>query len=97
MERKKRKQLEWSLRSAEQLVEIEKFIARENPAMAAMVVDRIIATAARLSVFPQVGRVGRVRGTRELIITRYPYIVVYRVLRTKVQVVRVVHQSKKYP
>lgn len=97
MERKRKKQLEWSRRAAEQLLEIENYIAQDDPIVAAAVVDRIFATAARLSVFPLAGRAGRLRGTRELVITRYPYTIIYRVRRTIVQIIRVVLQARKFP
>lgn len=97
MARKRKKPLEWSRRAAGQLLEIENYIAQDDPIVAATVVDRIIATAAKLSTFPLAGRTGRLRGTRELVITRYPYTIIYRVRRTAVQIIRVVHQARKFP
>lgn len=76
MARKRKKPLEWSRRAAGQLLEIENYIAQDDPVVAATVVDRIIATAAKLSTFPLAGRTGRLRGTRELVITRYPYTII---------------------
>ena len=72
----KKKLLEWSWHAAEQLLEIENYIVQDDPIVAAAVVDQIIAAAARLSVFPLVGRVGRLRGTREFVTTRYPYTII---------------------
>lgn len=97
MERKRKKPLEWSRRAAEQLLEIENYIAQDDPMVAASVVDRIIATTAKLSVFPLAGRAGRLRGTRELVTTHYPYTIIYRVRRATVQIIRVVHQARKFP
>lgn len=46
---------------------------------------------------PNIGRIGKVFGTRELILSDFPYIVVYRVRKTLVQLLLIYHQSRKYP
>jgi plasmid stabilization system protein ParE len=48
----------------------------------------ITAQANRLLKHPRIGRDGRVRGTRELVITMAPYIVIYRVTE-RVEILRV--------
>jgi len=46
---------------------------------------------------PQIGRAGRVFGTRELIMQDFPFLIVYRVRQEYVQILRLIHQSMKYP
>ena len=43
-----------------------------------------------------IGRIGRARGTRELILGDLPYIIVYRVT-DKVEIMAVVHAAKQWP
>jgi toxin ParE1/3/4 len=43
------------------------------------------------------GRPGRVKGTRELVIVGTPYIVAYRIKGDAVQVLRVLHGAQKWP
>ena len=43
------------------------------------------------------GRRGQIADTRELIITRYPYIVAYRVGQDAVEIVTVWHTARDYP
>jgi len=50
-----------------------------------------------LSSHPQIGRRGRVSGTLELVITRYPYIVTYEITGKSVDILAVVHMSKLWP
>lgn len=47
----------------------------------------------RLLDFPESGRIGQVPGTRELVVTNLPYIVVYRVNGDTVEILRVMHMS----
>ena len=54
------------------------YIARENPIAAQRVARSLLLAGDSLSIFPHRGRVGRVRGTRELLAVR-PYIIVYEV------------------
>ena len=51
-------------------------------------VDRILDALQLLELFPESGRPGRVEGTRELVVPRLPYIVVYQVDR-ELEAVRV--------
>lgn len=63
-------------RAVEDLDRIFAWIARDNPAAAHRVVSRIEAKVSRLA-FPEIGRPGRVEGTRELVVP--PYVIVYRI------------------
>jgi toxin ParE1/3/4 len=54
-------------------------IDSESPRNAVMVDGEISAATSRLLDFAESGRIGRVRGTRELVILRTPYIAAYTV------------------
>ncbi|HUF85880.1 MAG TPA: type II toxin-antitoxin system RelE/ParE family toxin [Thermohalobaculum sp.] len=88
----------WSPRAVRHLEAARAYIARDNPAAATAVTQRIIAQVERLVGFsPGIGRAGRIAGTRELVITRTPYVVVYRVAQDEVQVLAVIHQARAWP
>lgn len=55
------------------------YIAQTNPTAAATQGNRIDAQVRRLLQYPYLGRVGVKRGTRELVITGTPFVIVYRV------------------
>jgi plasmid stabilization system protein ParE len=38
-----------------------------------------------------------VSGTRELVIIKYPFLLVYRIVGRRVRIGRVLHQHQKYP
>ena len=73
------------------------YIARDNPDAAVRVVARIADAVEKLAVYPDLGRVGRVAGPRELVVTGTPYIVSYRVRDDTVQILRVFHAARRWP
>jgi toxin ParE1/3/4 len=73
------------------------YIAQENPQAASDFIRTVISSVDRLSEFPNIGRPGRVFGTRELVITNFPYIIPYRVKDEAIQILRVFHTSRKWP
>ena len=46
---------------------------------------------------PSMGRPGRIAGTRELVVTRFPYILPYRVRGSTIEILRVFHTARKWP
>jgi toxin ParE1/3/4 len=64
---------------------------------AAAAVDRRISDRVNmLQRLPRSSRTGRVEETRELVITRTPYIVAYR-MGDAVRILRVLHSSRQWP
>ncbi len=94
-------QLKWTDLAQEDLDQIETYIARENSALVAIdVISKVINSAEIiLPEHPNAGRMGRVNGTRELVIEGLPYIMVYRVVATlrQVQILRVLHNAQQWP
>jgi addiction module RelE/StbE family toxin len=76
--------------------EIFEFIAADT-VRAARQMDLLFAEKARiLTSFPEIGRTGRVPGTRELLAHRH-YFLVYRVREDTVQILRLLHTSRQWP
>lgn len=46
---------------------------------------------------PKQGRLGRKPGTRELVLSNLPFLVVYRVVGDAVEVVRILHGAQQWP
>ena len=79
------------------LEEAHAFIRAENPRAAKAVMARIREAVDRLGTFPDSGRPGRVRGTRELIVAGTPFVIAYRVTAETVDVLAVIHASRRWP
>jgi toxin ParE1/3/4 len=89
--------LRWSKRAIRRLASIHDYIAKDSPAAASRVAVAIVQSALRLQKFPYIGRLGRIEGTRELVIPGLPYIIPYRVVDNVIQIASVIHTSRKWP
>ena len=87
----------WLRAALGNLDQIGAFIARDDPAAAVRAIERIRLHVNRLAEQPQLGRPGRVPGTRELVIAGTPYVVPYRVRENAVEILRVLHGAQRWP
>lgn len=87
----------WTRRAVRRLDQIGHYVAKDDPDAAARVVARIVAAVDTLAHHPALGRVGRIRGTREYVFADIPYIVAYRVTPEAVEVVTVLHGAQRWP
>lgn len=76
--------------------EIVTYLAERNPAAAAKTAAALHDAASLLSDHPRMGRKGRVPGTRELVVSRLPFVIAYRVRRDRVEVLRVIHGRRHW-
>ena len=73
------------------------YIAQDNPQAAIEQGDRIEHQVAMLIEHPEMGRAGRMKNTRELVISRTPFIMVYRVKGKRIELTSVLHGSQQWP
>jgi toxin ParE1/3/4 len=73
------------------------YIAKDNPDAARRAVERVQAAVSQLTQYPSMGRIGRVAGTRELIIGGPAWIIVYRVRAADIEIIRILHGTQKWP
>ena len=87
----------WTRVALVHLDEIQDYIALDSP-MAAynVLLDLTEGTTRLLSTNPMAGRLGRARGTRELVFADLPYIVAYRVT-DQVEILAVIHTARQWP
>lgn len=92
-----RKQLSWSLRSQLDRFNITEYYAQEaSPLVADEAKLAIEQAAAAIASSPLAYREGVRPGTREYVMRRFPYTLIYRVSGDRVTIVRVMHQAAKY-
>jgi toxin ParE1/3/4 len=87
----------WSPRAVGHLAHLRSHIARDNPSAANRIAGALLDAVERLAELPNVGRPGRVAGTRELIVPGTPYVIPYRVRGDRLEVIAVFHGWQKWP
>ena len=89
--------VKWLRKALRNLDEEATYIAADNLTAARVVVRRVFESVEQLAQQPNIGRPGRVPGTRELIVRNTRYIVPYRVRGDVVEILRVFHASRRIP
>jgi toxin ParE1/3/4 len=93
----------WTHKSLADLDSIFEAIALDRPRVAEEVIRTLLAHSERLLAHPRRGRHGRVPQTREMVVPRLPYIVVYELtpslvgIKPEVTVLRVIHGAMQWP
>lgn len=87
----------WTRAARDDLIQIQDYIAQDNPYAALRVVDTIRERTGKLAEHPRSGRLGRVDCTRELVISDTPYLVAYRIQGEWVDLLAVLHGSRRWP
>jgi toxin ParE1/3/4 len=87
----------WTTPAADDLYDIVRHIQRDNPDAAVDVAESLYDGCGNLRKFPHLGRKGRIEGTRELVFSSLPYIVVYRIQDQIVEIMRIYHGAQDWP
>ena len=89
--------IQWKKQAINDLIKIGRHIAKDSLANADATVGMIEDKVQKLSAYAELGRVGRKRGTREMVAHAH-YIVIYRVAAKRpVEILRVKHTSQQWP
>ena len=87
----------YTRQARDDLVGLIDVISEDNPGAAERMARRIRDVVKHLARMPMMGRVGRVDGTRELVIPGTPYLAVYRLADTDIQILRILHGAQLWP
>jgi plasmid stabilization system protein ParE len=88
--------LEWTTPAADALEAAQSYYQELNPIAARMLARRIVEAARRLRQNPQMGRVGLREGTREWVVARTPYLLVYRATPQTLEILHVRHGAQDW-
>jgi len=86
--------IRWTRAAAEDLEHIKNYITEHFPEFAESAVLEVYETIRSLKGSPRRGRLGREEGTRELVSSRLPYIVAYRIKEQAVEVLHIFHGAQ---
>lgn len=87
--------IKWALTAQEDLKSIlQYFINEQDEETGQELVTSLFGSTARLANFPFSGKPGEIQDTRELVLPKLSYILVYKVNNTTVEIISVLHTSK---
>lgn len=89
----------WLAEAEDELDQQIKYIGQSDPLAAMAQEDRMHDAIDTLASFPNSGRTGRVKGTRELVITDTRFVAVYRVRPRleRVEILHLLHSAQDWP
>jgi toxin ParE1/3/4 len=88
--------IRWTSDAANDLENITIYLHREHRSAAPAVIRTIIDAISTLARFPNRGRPGIVPGTRELVLSTLPYIVVYSATDQAIQLLHIFHAAQDW-
>ena len=85
----------WTPTALRDLESLHAYICNDNPAAGDAAAGRILAGIEALSQHPEMGRIGRIPATRELVLP--PMVVAYRLRRGSLEILAIIHGARRWP
>lgn len=86
--------IRWTPSAAADMQSISDYLKEHYPQYRQPTIHRLYETIRSLKQSPYRGRPGRVEGTREILFRSLPYIAVYRVRESDIEILRVYHTAQ---
>ena len=87
----------WSQKARAERETAIDYISRDAPFAALNQLNEIEQQTSLLPAQPEMGRIGRTKGTRELVISRTPFIAIYRIEGKRIEILRFLHGAQQWP
>ena len=87
----------WPRRAIGHLTSLRRYVAEEAEGSAAPVARRILDAVALPATQPEIGRPGRIVGTRELVVPQTLYVIPYRIRRERLELPAVFDGRQRWP
>ncbi len=85
----------WNPTALRDLESLHTYSADDKPGAAAVTVETVVAGIEALVRHPEMGRKGRIAGTRELVIA--PYVIAYRMRKTAIDILAIIPGARRWP
>lgn len=89
--------LRWTPSAAADLEHIYYYLVEHHAHRARPTVRQLYDRIRSLKATPRLGRPGREEGTRELLMTNLPYLVVYRLTDQAIEILHIYHGAQQRP
>jgi toxin ParE1/3/4 len=90
-------ELRWTEAAASDFERIADYLFEHAPDRAATLLRTVYNAPAALLTFPNRGRPGKKEGTRELVLSPLPYVLMYAVRGDVIFIVRILHGAQQWP
>ena len=87
----------WTTDAADDLERICDYIGESRPDSARRVTQSVVKRIGTLETFPQIGRPGRVQGTRKIAFPPLPFVAIYEVREEQIVVLRICTEPSDGP
>jgi len=88
--------IRWEEDALSDLVALRDYIRQDNPAAAQKIGRRIIECVNLLAEQPFLGQPGRIHKTREFVVSKTPYIIIYHATNEVISILRIFHQAQQW-
>lgn len=88
--------LRWTIPAADDLASIKSYLEQHYPQFAEATVRGIYQRIQELKTSPSHGRPGHRAGTRELVLTPLPYVVVYAIRAEAIEILHIYHGAQDW-
>ncbi len=88
--------VEWTEPALADLIEAQEYYERVNLEAAKLLAQRVWDASKKLGEQPKIGRVGYIEGTREWVVQKTPYILVYRVQTDQIEILHTYHDRRNW-
>ena len=89
--------LRWTEPALSDIERIYAWHASNSEQGAVKLINRLRDSAESLATLPMQGRPGRIRGTRELVVSGSDYLILYQLTEDAVELLRVIHTRQQWP
>ena len=89
--------IRWTHPALNDLFAAQTYVAQHNPQAAQAMAQRLWDAAQDLENHPQIGRPGHALDTRERVVPRTPYLIVYRLRHDTVEILCIWHGRRDWP
>jgi toxin ParE1/3/4 len=87
----------WLAAAVQDVLAIRIFVAEQDPQAAQKIAFRIDQAVEQLGTMPNMGRPGRIFGTRERVISGTAFLAIYRIRDGRVEILRILHGRQPLP
>ncbi len=86
----------WTSLALSDLDNILKYFSEKDETITINLAKAFDKAISNIENFPEIGMLGRKEQTRELFLSQYPYVIIYRINKHNIEIVRLLHTHQQW-